>query len=187
MQRDLKWKLISSEYVFKDEWLTARKDVCERPDGKIIDPYYVLEYANWVSAVALTRDNQVVLIRQYRHAWGDVCLELPGGCVDPADKSMEEAMLRELKEETGYTFNEIESLGIITPNPASNSNHMTIFLVKGGVKTDDQNLDHNEDIEVLLVPLDELLSYVEKGEIHEAMHISCVYKALQRLGKIGVK
>jgi ADP-ribose pyrophosphatase len=180
----MKWKTLSSEYVYNDEWLRARREVCERPDGKIIQPYYILDYATWVCGVALTEDDQVVLIKQYRHALGEVCIEIPGGCVDKEDANYEVAVRREMAEETGYIFKEAEYLGICSPNPAANSNLMHMFLLKGGVKQQEQDLDHNEDIEVLLVSLDELYQMVLDRRIHESMHISAVMLALQKLGKL---
>lgn len=183
----MKWKTLSSEYLYNDEWLKARKEVCQRPDGKIIDPYYILDYATWVCGVALTEDNNVVLIKQYRHALGEVCIEIPGGCVDKKDESFEQAVRREMTEETGYIFKEAEYLGFCSPNPAANSNLMHLFLLKGGVKKHEQNLDNNEDIEVFLVPLDELFQMVIDRKIHEAMHISAVMFALHKLGKLQVK
>jgi ADP-ribose pyrophosphatase len=183
----MKWKVLSSEYLYYDDWLKARKEICQRPDGKIIDPYYIVDYATWVCGVALTEDNQVVLIKQYRHALGKVCIEIPGGCVDNKDAGNEEAVRRELIEETGYIFKEAEYLGFCSPNPAANSNLMHMFLLKGGVKEHEQDLDHNEDIEVMLVPLDDLFQMVLDRKIHEAMHITAVMLALHRLGKLYVK
>ncbi len=106
--RDLKWKTLKSEYLFKDLWFTVRKDTCERPDGKIITPYYVYEFPTWVTALALTEDGKVILERQYRQGLGETHLELPGGCVDDTDANYEEAIARELLEETGYTFSKYE-------------------------------------------------------------------------------
>ena len=64
----MEWKTLASEYLFKDLWFTVRKDTCQRPDGKVITPYYVYEFPEWVTAVALTRDGKVILERLYRHA-----------------------------------------------------------------------------------------------------------------------
>src|SRR5262245_568104 len=99
--KNLKWKTISSEYLFNDNWFKVRKEVCVTPGGKIVDPYYVYEFATWVGALALTEDNKIVMVRQYRHAIGETCIEIPGGCVDATDKSLEMAIARELLEETG--------------------------------------------------------------------------------------
>ena len=107
---NLKWKILSSEYLFNDLWFKVRKDTCEAPSGKIIDPYYVYEFPEWATAFALTEDNKVIMVRQYRHPVGDVIVELPGGCVDDTDKDLPTAIARELLEETGYTFTSYESL-----------------------------------------------------------------------------
>jgi 8-oxo-dGTP pyrophosphatase MutT (NUDIX family) len=183
----MKWKTISSEYIFRDEWLKARKETCQRPDGKIIDPYYIIDYATWVCGVAMTEDHQVVLIKQYRHALGEVCVEIPGGCVDKKDASDEVAVRREMAEETGYIFKDAEYLGFCSPNPAADSNLMHMFLLTGGVKEREQDLDHNEDIEVFLVPIGELFQMVIDRRIHEAMHISAIMLALHKLGKLDLR
>ncbi|HEY0057324.1 MAG TPA: NUDIX hydrolase, partial [Pedobacter sp.] len=63
----LKWEKVSSKYLVKEQWATLRVDTCRLPDGQLIDDYYVLEYPGWVNAIALTEDEKVILIRQYRH------------------------------------------------------------------------------------------------------------------------
>ena len=60
----MEWKTIKSEYLFKDLWFTVRKDTCETLDGKIIEPYYVYEFPEWVTAVALTEDGKFIMERQ---------------------------------------------------------------------------------------------------------------------------
>ena len=85
----MNWKTLYSEYLFKDTWFTVRKDACEKPDGKIVSPYYVYEFPTWVSAVAFTEDIKVVMVRQYRHAIEETIIEIPGGCVDDTDPSLE--------------------------------------------------------------------------------------------------
>ncbi len=85
-ENELKWKTLSSEYLFNDVWLRARKDRCEKPDGNIVDPYYVVEYPQWATGVGITENNEVVLVKQYRHALQVVCMEIPGGCIDAEDQ-----------------------------------------------------------------------------------------------------
>ena len=87
------------------------------------------------------RRRKVILERQYRHALGEVCIEIPGGCVDDTDPSLEEAVKRELMEETGYSFSSFEYLGKVSANPSTNNNLMHMFLAKGGKK-----LLHNNSI-----------------------------------------
>lgn len=71
------WKTLKSEYVHKNPYGNIRKDTCELPNGFVIDDYYVNEYSDWVNAVVLTREKQVVLVEQYRHAGNDIYLEIP--------------------------------------------------------------------------------------------------------------
>ena len=72
-----KWKTIRSEYLFRRPWLTARLDQIELPDGRIIPEYYVLEYPDWVNVIAITRDGQFVMERQFRYAAQLDSIELP--------------------------------------------------------------------------------------------------------------
>ncbi|WEK34815.1 MAG: NUDIX hydrolase [Candidatus Pseudobacter hemicellulosilyticus] len=182
--KDLRWKTIASEYLHNEQWLTVRKDTCERPDGRIISPYYVMEYDTWVTALALTEDGKVVMEKQYRHALGTVAWEIPGGCVDATDASLDEAIARELLEETGYAFSKYEYLGKTSSNPSTNSNWMHMYLATGGKKVQDQNLDENEEIIVELFSIEELKDMLNKGEIIQSMHVTTIFYALQKLGKL---
>lgn len=180
----MKWKILSSEYLFDDLWFKLRKDICETPQGKIVDPYYVYEFPTWVTAVPVTEDGKIIMVRQYRHALGEVCIELPGGCVDDTDKTFEDAIARELLEETGYSFSGFDYLGKISANPSTNDNLMHMFLAKGGQKIKEQQLDSNEEIEVDLLTIEEVKQLLKENKILQAMHVSCILYALEKLGRI---
>ncbi len=180
----MNWKLLKSTYLFKDLWFTVRRDTCERPDGKIVDPYYVYEFPEWVTAVALTEEGDFIFERQYRHAAGLTLMEIPGGCVDPEDENCEQAIRRELKEETGYVFKRMEYLGKTSANPSTHNNWMHFFLATGGQKIAEQELDHNEDIEVVLVNPDEVIAMLKRNEILQSMHATALFYALERLGRL---
>jgi 8-oxo-dGTP pyrophosphatase MutT (NUDIX family) len=180
----MKWKTLSSQYLFNDLWFKVRKDVCESPQGKIIDPYYVYEFTDWVTAFALTEDRKVVMVRQYRHAIGEECIELPGGCVDDTDKDLEESIARELIEETGYKFSSYEYLGKTSPNPSTNNNWMHMFLAKGGKKVDEQQLDGNEEIELELLSVAEVKTLLKENKIIQSMHVTCLLYALEKLNEL---
>jgi len=181
----MKWKILSSEYLFNDLWFKVRKDRCQKRDGGIVDPYYVYEFPTWVAALALTEDGKVIMEQQYRHPLGEICIELPGGCVDDTDKNFEEAIARELLEETGYTFSSYEYLGRISANPSTNTNLMHMFLAKGGKKTNDQKLDANEEIQIDLVTIDELKAMIREKRIVQAMHVTCILYGLEKLGELS--
>ena len=181
----MKWKTLSSEYLFNDQWFKVRRERCETPSGKIVDPYYVYDFPTWVGALALTTDNKVVMIRQYRHAVREVCLEIPGGCVDDTDADLQAAIARELMEETGYRFQSFNYLGRISPNPSTNSNFLHMFLAKGGEQVAVQQLDHNEEIEVVLLTIPELLELLRTNQVVQAMHVSCILYGLLQLGMVS--
>ncbi len=181
----MNWKTLSSEYLFNDLWFKVRRDKCETPQGKIVDPYYVYEFPTWVAAVAVTEEGKVILEKQYRHALGEVCIEIPGGCVDDTDAGYEDAIKRELLEETGYVFSSFEHLGEISANPSTNTNLMHMYLARGGKKIAEQELDHNEEIVVELVTVEELKQLVKENKIVQAMHLACIHYALVKLGKLS--
>jgi len=179
----LNWDKISSKYIVKENWATLRVDTCRMPNGTLIPDYYVLEYPDWVNAIALTEDNQVIIVRQYRHAAEEVVLELPGGCIEEGE-SPEQGVRRELLEETGYEFKEVELLSTLYANPATAKNKTYCYLAKGGKRIAEQYLDRGEEIEVELVSLDKLKELVLNNSFGQALHTSGIFYALIKLGLI---
>ncbi len=179
----MNWKKISSEYISKHIYFTARKDVCEKPDGSIVEAYYVVELPATVCAFALTENNEVLMAKQYRHPVEEVLLELPGGFIDK-DEDPQTAVARELLEETGYEFAEYEYLGKVAGNPGVLNNYTHLYLAKGGKRISEQKLDANEDIEIVLLPLDDLKAMLKQNEFMQALHVSCMYYALERLREL---
>jgi len=180
----MEWKILESEYLFNEPWLTIRKEKCELPNGKIMPAYYTLEYPSWVSALALTKDNKVVMVKQYRHGLGVISTELPGGVVDKGE-TPEVAIARELKEETGYVFESYELIGKICANPATTNNYMHMFIARGGEKVAEQSLDETEDVETVIYTIDEVKQLVKENKIVQALHTTTIFYALEKLG--GVK
>src|SRR5450432_319444 len=179
--KDLRWKRRSSEYLNRDTWGTVRRDVCETKEGKIIDPYYVYEFPTWVTAVAFTEDGKIIMERQYRYALDITCYEIPGGCVDDTDQSLEDAISRELLEETGFRFNQYQYLGKTSSNPSTNNNWMHMYLATGGRYERAQQLDHNEEIEIYFFTIDEVKKLLEENKIIQSMHVTALYYALSKM------
>jgi ADP-ribose pyrophosphatase len=182
--KDLKWKTLKSEYLFKDLWFTVRTDTCERPDGKIVTPYYVYEFPTWVNAVAITKEGKIILERQYRHGSGEVGWEIPGGCVDDTDATFQDAAARELLEETGYVFDKYEYLGKTSSNPSTNNNWMHMYLATGGTLVQKQELDDNEEIEVHLFSMEEVKELINTNQFTQSMHVTTLFYALKKLGEL---
>ena len=179
----MKWKILSSEYISAHKYFTARKDKCETPDGKIIDEYFVVELPETACAVAITEEGDVLMVKQYRHPIEETLLEIPGGFVDE-NETAEQAIKRELKEETGYEFSTFIHVGKIAANPGVLNNFTQLFLAKGGVKTSAQKLDKTEELEIEKISLRELKRLFLENKIVQATHNSCVFYALREMGEL---
>jgi len=181
--KDLTWKKLSSHYIHKGPWATLRTDKCVMPSGHIVEDYYVLEYSNWVNAVAITEDNKVLMVHQYRHAAEIVSLEIPGGVIDPGEEP-QHAMRRELLEETGYQFDDFELLTVVYANPSTANNHTYCYLAKDGKKVQDQHLDEQEDIVVEEFTIAEIKDLLLNHKIAQALHCTGLFYALMKLGEL---
>ncbi len=182
----MKWKTLSSEYINRHIFFTARKDVCQRDDGTIIDPYYVVELPTSATALPFTADGKIILVKQYRYPVDEVMLETPGGFIDEGE-DFEAGMKRELMEETGYEFTQIEHVGRVAANPGLLDNYTELYLATGGKKTGAQQLDHNEEIDIVLVSMEELLHLLMTGQMKQSLHVNCIFYALMKMGKLTFK
>ncbi|MDB5134475.1 MAG: hydrolase [Mucilaginibacter sp.] len=181
--RTLTWKKLSSTYIHKGPWATLRSDRCEMPDGHIVEDYYVLEYPNWVNAVAITEDNEILMVHQYRHAAGIVSLEIPGGVIDDGELP-EQALRRELLEETGYQFDDFELLCTVYANPSTANNHTYCYLAKGGKKVQEQKLDAQEELVVETFTIPEVKQLLADNKIAQSLHCTGLFYAFIKLGVI---
>jgi ADP-ribose pyrophosphatase len=172
------WKILKSNYLRP----RYRFDQCELPNGKIFEAT-ALEFRSWAAVLALTKNQDVVLIKQYRHGAQGVIWEFPGGVVDDGEDPLEGAQ-RELAEETGYTTSNLIEVGRFYPNPALQTNLMYAYLAYDAEKTDIQRLDDAEDIEVHPIPLDELIAMTKRGEFLNGLQVAVLFHALAYLNRI---
>lgn len=141
----------------------------------------VIEAPDWLNVIALTEDDRVVMVHQYRQGSDAVSLEIPGGIIDPEDASPEAAARRELLEETGYEAAEWKYLGRVRPNPAILTNYCHTFLATGATLVQDAAPDPGEDLTTELVPLENLRDMILSEEVDHALVVSAFYlfEALQ--------
>jgi len=134
--------------------------------------FYVLKAPDWVNIIPLTDDEDVVMVRQFRHGTEDFTLEIPGGMVDPEDANPMAAARREMREESGYDSDDIIELGKVHPNPAIQGNYCHTFLARGVRPGPKIELDTTEETEVILVPLASIKELIRSGEITHALVIA---------------
>ena len=145
--------------------------------------FSVIECVDWVNVIALTPDDRVVLIRQYRVGTAKVCLEIPGGMVDPGEDART-AAARELVEETGYTARQWHHLGSLAPNPAIQNNTLHSYLALDAARTEEQRLDGSEIVNVETVPLREVTELLRRGAVEHALVVAAFGHLAFRLGDL---
>ncbi|MDE6652823.1 MAG: NUDIX hydrolase [Muribaculaceae bacterium] len=170
-----KWKKLSSEYLIKRPWLTARCDTVELPDGRVNSEYYILEYPSWINVMAITAEGEFVMVEQYRHGLQDVFIELVAGVVEPGEEPLAAAR-RELLEETGYAGGEWRLFSVISSNPSTNNNLTYCFIAEGVEKVADQQLDATEDIAVHLLLEQEVRTMLDQDRIKQALMAAPLWK-----------
>jgi ADP-ribose pyrophosphatase len=175
-----KWQKLSTRYLVKERWATLRVDTCKLQNGDVKDDYYVLEYPDWVNAIALTKENKIIMVRQYRHAADIISLEVPGGVID-GNEGPEVAIKRELLEETGYSFESCELITTMYPNPATSTNRTFTYLMKGGVKTHEQHLDDHEILNVEEYTIEEVKQFLKDNKIDQSLHVAALFYGLMKL------
>ena len=175
-ERNMKWEVLSSDYISHEPWFTVRKESVKLPNGNILTPYYVMEYPNWINVIALTKEGKFIFERQYRHGAGVVSYELCAGVCEKEDDSPLISAQRELMEETGYGNGKWELLMKISPNPGTHTNLTYCFLATNVEKIGSQQLEATEDIEVFLLSAEEVKQLMMNDAILQAQHAAPLWK-----------
>ncbi|HVD45188.1 MAG TPA: NUDIX hydrolase [Rubrobacter sp.] len=174
------WKRLGSERLMETPYFSLRSDRLRLPGGGIKDPYYVIERPDAAIIFPLTADGEVVLVSQYRPPLETMELGLPAGLVEAGERPGEAAR-RELSEETGYTGGEWEPLGAVASSPSLKDNRAYLFLARGVEETMTPDPDEHELVEVVRVPVKELLDLVHSGKIVSSSGVAAIMLALERL------
>lgn len=175
-----KWDVLESRYISRKEWHTVRLERVRLPNGNEIAEYWVSEYRPWVNVVAVTKSDELVLVRQYRHGLGAVHFELPAGTTDAGEVDLEAAARRELAEETGYGGGTWSPLITLSANPALQNNLTHTFLAESVEVLGAARLEASEDLRVHVVPVAELDRLLAGGEFVQALHVAPLLWYLHR-------
>lgn len=179
------WVIMRSDWVVDAHWYRLRKDVVQLPDGRTVDDYFVSVRPDVAIMVPIDRDGQMILVRQYKHGIGSICLEFPAGTFQDGRESAEAAARRELMEETGYRPGRVQPLGVAIEDATRNSNRVHMFLALDCERAGEQALDENEQssgIEVVRLPLATLRETLNTGAIAAMSSLVAGYRALDRIG-----
>lgn len=170
------WQRLNSEYLFRDPWLTVRKDTVKLPDGPVIPSYYVLEYPNWISVIGLTKKQELIMVKQYRHGIGKVAYELCAGMAEAGDVNPMETAKREMLEETGYGKGNWQEWMVISANPGTHSNLTYCYLATDLELLAEQQLDETEQLSVHLFSVEEVKKMLLNNEFLQALHVAPLWK-----------
>ncbi len=173
------WKRKQSQLLQKTRIL----DFCEATD---VSPYtekehrfVFIESLNWVNLVPITENNEIVMIRQYRHGSQRVTLEIPGGMMDSGEEPYK-AAARECHEETGYVVDTLFSLGELNPNPALFNNSLHTFYGRVSRYRPENNLSETEKTDVELIAIDRLKLLLLDSTIDHALVCATLWRFLDR-------
>lgn len=169
------WKTIRSEPVGDFRIFKIRTDYNVSPRTGREHGFYVLESVHWVNVIAITPDQKLVMVEQYRHGSKTVELEVPGGMMDPQDNDPVETAVRELREETGYAGERARVLGRIHSNPAILSNYTYTVLIDNCRLQHGVEFDHGEDLETRLVPAADIPKLVADEKIGHSLVVVALY------------
>lgn len=158
-------KVTATRYEFKGRIINTRVDDVLLPDGTK-SSREIIEHSGGVGIIALDDDGNICLVRQYRHPYGEVIYEIPAGKLEKGEDPLT-CGKRELREETGYSAENWQSLGVIYPTPGYCAEKIYVFLATH-LKSGDTDFDEGEFIECESLPLSKAAEMVMKGEIRDA-------------------
>jgi 8-oxo-dGTP pyrophosphatase MutT (NUDIX family) len=176
-----KWKILNSKMVINNQWCKVRQDEVELPSGQIIDDFFVNIRPDIAVILPITPQEEIVFVRQYRHAVGEILLELPAGAFHPEEEDSAVAAARELEEETGYSAEQLIKLTTLYDNPPKDTNTIHLFLAENVHQTSQQRLDITEDIEVVLIPVSEVMQAIAQRKICVSGTIAAIFLGLEFL------
>lgn len=158
-----KWHVENSRLVYdRSPWLKIWEQDVVLPNGTTIEGYILTEAREVGMVFAITEDEQVVLVEQYKHGIGETEVDLPAGYLDDDDSSPLAGTQRELLEETGYASDDWQPLGDFVANPNRSKDRFYYFLARNVRRVAEPHLDPTEEIAIHLVPLTRLRDWLDR-------------------------
>lgn len=169
----MKEEILSTENIFDGRIVHLKVHDVRLPDGST-SKREIIYHQGAVAVVAIDDDNYILLVKQYRIGAGQVLYEIPAGILEP-NENPEEAIIREMREETQYRPHSIEPIGGIYMTPGYTTEYIYLFYAQGYVH-DPLDQDADEFVESIRIKFDEALKMIDNGEIVEAKTITALLK-----------
>jgi ADP-ribose pyrophosphatase len=163
-----RWRKLRTEPLLATRIFDVNRTVYQHPHRSQEQDFVVIHAPDWVNVLALTPDQQLVLVRQFRYGTDEFSIEIPGGVMDPGEEAVA-AGVRELREESGYVGTSARLLGRVHPNPAMQNNRCHLVLVEQALPTAKVDWDPDEEFEIMTKPVDEVYALAYRGAITHAM------------------
>lgn len=178
------WRELATEHLLDCRVFSVERSIAEQPQDHTRHDFYRIVSVDFVQIVPVTRDSEVVMVRQYRHGAERVTLEVPGGLVDPGELPQITAA-RECLEESGYQAGSLRSLGVANPNPALFGNRLYSFYAPDVERVADIQNTSTEHTELVLVPVDRLAELLCDGTIDHALIAATLWRFLHEIGRLS--
>lgn len=171
-------KTLSSQKIYSGKVINLKIDDVTSKSG--VSKREIVEHGGGSVIAAVTEDNNMVLVLQFRKPVGRVMLEAPAGKREKGEQPIDTA-IRELKEETGYTAKTMRHLTKIYTTPGYSEEVLDLFLASE-LEAGETDFDDNESIEVVEYPISELKDKVMKGEIEDSKTQVAILMASEIIG-----
>lgn len=169
-----RWKKLAVRTLAATRIFDVQSVQFQHPAQTVPHDFIVVNTRDWVNVLALTLDQELVLVRQFRYGIDGFSLEIPGGIIDSGEDPVV-AGLRELREETGFTGGQARLLGSAHANPAMQNNRCHFVFVEGVTRTAALDWDEDEEMEVTTLPVGEVYARARDGGISHAMVLAGLF------------
>ena len=181
------WKTLETKSVEKNSYLEVTKNKCEKPNGDIVEEYYVVKRPDVAIIIAFTEKMELVMVYQYRFPVNSIDFEVPAGYAEPNENEMVKAAERELLEETGYKSESLKEIKIAYASSGLMNSNVHFFIGLNAKKVQEINLDQNEELEVKVLPWKEALQLYEDNKIKDLGSITAILIAKKYLEENEIK
>ncbi|WP_347549769.1 NUDIX hydrolase [Pseudalkalibacillus hwajinpoensis] len=173
-------KTLSSKTIYQGRIIDLRVEDVELPNGKQ-SKRELIDHPGAVAVIAVTPNDKIIAVRQYRKALGKAIVEIPAGKLELGEKP-ELTAVRELEEETGYTCESLDKIISFYTSPGFANELVHLYVAKGLEKSGEQSTDEDEFLDVLHLSIEEMEEMLQTEEIHDAKTAYALMYLKMKLG-----